>query len=105
MTTGGDGIIGFRRGRGLRSALVLAGLAALVIAAPARAQMFSDHPPPVPPAAVPDPGAAVSLAPPSGPASVPSPPPAPLTQPPVSAAVPPIITAPPGAAAPSQGVL
>jgi hypothetical protein len=105
MTTGGDGIIGFRRGRGLRSALVLAGLVALVIAAPARAQMFSDHPPPVPPAAVPDPGAAVSLAPPSGPASVPSPPPAPLTQPPVSAAVPPIITAPPGAAAPSQGVL
>jgi hypothetical protein len=104
MTTGGDGIIGFRRGRRLQSALMLAGLVALVIAVPARAQMFSDHPPPVPPGTVPDPGAAVSLAPPSGPASVPSPPP-PLTQPPVSAAVPPIITAPPGAAAPSQGVL
>jgi hypothetical protein len=104
MTTGGDGIIGFRRGRGLRSALVLAGLVALVIAVPARAQMFSDHPPPVPPAAVPDPGAAVSLAPPSGPASVPNLP-SPLTQPPVSAAVPPIISAPPGAAAPGQAVL
>ena len=104
MTTGGDGIIGFRRGRRLPSLLLLAGLVALAIAAPAHAQMFSDHPPPVPPAAVPDPGAAVSLAPPSGPASVPSLP-APLTQPPISAVMPPVITAPPGAAAPGQGVL
>src|ERR1700719_3544 len=104
MTTGGDGIIGFRRGRRLQSLLLLAGLVALAIAAPAHAQMFSDHPPPVPPAAVPDPGAAVSLAPPSGPASVPSLP-APLTQPPISAVMPPVITAPPGAAAPGQGVL
>ena len=38
-------------------------------AIPANAQLFSDRPPPVPPAAVPDPGAAVSLAPPSGPGS------------------------------------
>ncbi len=104
MTTGGDGIIGFRRSRRLQSALVLVGLLASIIAVPARAQMFSDHPPPVPPATVPDPGAAVSLAPPSGPASVPSLP-APLTQPPMSAVVPPVIATPPGAAAPGQAVL
>jgi hypothetical protein len=69
---------------------------------PAGAQMFSDHPPPVPPAAVPDPGAAVSLAPPSGPASVLNLP-APLTQPPI-AAVPPTVP-PPAAASPAQAVL
>jgi hypothetical protein len=48
------------------------------MAAPATAQLFSDSPPPVPPAEVPDPGPAVSLAPPSGAASGPSVP----TQPP-----------------------
>src|SRR5438876_7702777 len=66
------------------------------------AQMFTDHPPPVPPASVPDPGSAISLAPPSGPASIPSLP-APLTQPSV-AAVPPVV-APPGASTPGQAVL
>ena len=75
----------------------------LVMPAPASAQLFSDRPPPVPPASVPDPGAAVSLAPPSGPAAGPLPPPM-LTQPPPPAAVaPPAV--PPGAAAPGQAVL
>jgi hypothetical protein len=107
MTTGGDGIIGFRRSGRLLSVLVLSVLVLSLVIGPARAQMFSDRPPPVPPAAVPDVGAAVSLAPPSGPASVPSVPP-PLTQPsltqPSISAVPPVI-APPGAAAPGQAVL
>jgi len=79
-----------------------------VSAPPAKAQLFSDHPPPVPPASVPDPGAAVSLAPPSGPGAglpppagaVPSSLPPVLTQPSI-AAVPPT---PPGGA-PGQAVL
>jgi hypothetical protein len=80
------------------------------IAGPATAQMFSDQPPPVPPGTVPDPGNAISLAPPSGPASVPNLP-ATLTQPSLSqpslsqpsmVALPPV-AAPP--AAPSQAVL
>ena len=71
--------------------------------------MFSDRPPPVPPAAVPEPsGPAMNLAPPSGPAAIPSLPPPPLAQPsltqPSVAAVPPVI-APQGAAAPGQAVL
>jgi hypothetical protein len=70
--------------------------------------MFSDRPPPVPPAAVPEPsGPAMNLAPPGGPASIPSLPP-PLAQPsltqPSIAAVPPVV-APQGAAAPNQAVL
>jgi hypothetical protein len=106
MTSGGDGISAIRRGAGLWLALAL--LPALV--APAKAQFFSDRPPPIPPALVPDPGAAVSLAPPSGPASappsVPAAPgvPAPLTQSPSMAAVPPA-GVPQGAATPGQGVL
>jgi hypothetical protein len=81
--------------------LAAAGILVAVIVTPATAQMFSDRPPPVPPASVPEPlGGAISLAPPSGPASIPSLP-APLTQPSV-AAVPPV--APPGApAAPAAG--
>jgi len=75
---------------------------------PAAAQFFSDRPPPVPPAAVPDPGAAVSLAPPSGPGAGPSPPPAlqapPSLQAPV-AALPPAAPAAATPVAPSQGVL
>ena len=102
MTTGGDGNAGYRRGKRLLPKLILAALLALLFVQPVRAQLFSDRPPPVPPAAVPDPGAAVSLAPPSGPAAGPALPPA-LTQPPVSA-VPP--SAPPlGASAPGQAVL
>jgi hypothetical protein len=106
MTSGGDGISAIRRGAALWLALAL--LPALV--APANAQFFSDRPPPIPPALVPDPGAAVSLAPPSGPAAAPpSAPaalgvPAPLTQSPSMAAVPPA-GVPQGAATPGQGVL
>ena len=102
MTSGGNGIDRSRRGGRRLRALVLSGLL-LSLAAPANAQMFSDRPPPVPPAAVPEPTApAMNLAPPSGPASIPSLPPT-LTQPSV-AAVPPVL-APQGAAAPGQAVL
>jgi hypothetical protein len=78
---------------------LIALIAALPIAttAPLRAQLFSDRPPPVPPASVPDPGAAVSLAPPTGPASGP---PAPTMTPPAIAVAPPAIAPPP-----SQAVL
>ena len=102
MISGGN-ICQLRRGGRLLSALALAGTLISVIAAPADAQMFSDRPPPVPPASVPEPmGPAMNLAPPSGPASIPNLP-APLTQPPV-AAVPPVV-APQGAATPGQAVL
>ncbi len=100
MTLGGDGIFRWRRGVRLWPALVLAGILFSVSAFPAKAQLFSDRPPPVPPAAVPDPGAAVSLAPPSGAGPLPSLPPA-LTQPAIGT-VPP--AAPPGGA-PAQAVL
>jgi hypothetical protein len=107
MTSGGNGIDRFgARGRLLR-ALALAAMLIPVLAGPATAQMFSDQPPPVPPGSVPDPGGAISLAPPSGPGSVPSMP-APLTQPSITqpsiAALPPV-AAPQGAAPPSQAVL
>jgi len=71
------------------------------MAVPAAAQLFSDRPPPVPPGSVPDPGSAISLAPPSGPASIP---PAPLTQPSIIA-VPPAAVPPPAVSAPPQAVL
>jgi hypothetical protein len=103
MTLGGTGINGSGRGGRLLPALVLAGALVAVIAAPATAQMFSDRPPPVPPASVPELSApAMNLAPPSGPASIPSPP-APLTQPSI-AAVPPVAP-PPGAPTAGQAVL
>src|ERR1700756_2739511 len=117
MKTGGDGIFRWRRDAGvwptLALSLALSVLSATVLLAffaiPANAQLFGDRPPPIPPAAVPDPGAAVSLAPPSGPgagpppgvaAAPPSPPPV-LTQPSITA-VPP--ATPPGGA-PAQAVL
>jgi hypothetical protein len=80
-------------------------LPVLVIPASVSAQMFTDRPPPVPPASVPEvpAGPAMNLAPPSGAASMPNLP-APLTQPPV-AAVPPAVVAPLGTAAPGQAVL
>src|SRR5437764_14664977 len=86
-------------------ALALAGLLTLVLPNPARAQFFSDRPPPVPPASVPDvpSGGAISRAPPSGPAAAPNLP-APLTQPPVSAVTPPVAP-PPIASTPGQAVL
>jgi len=103
MTHGGEGIGLARRSRRLWPAL-----AAVIFAlsGPVSAQMFTDRPPPVPPNAVPEPGAAVNLAPPSGPASAPptgSLPPA-LTTQPSMVAVPPV-NAPQGAAAPGQAVL
>jgi hypothetical protein len=106
MTLGGDGIIGWRRSGWLLPVLVL--VAMLFAPIGARAQLFSDRPPPVPPAAVPDPGSAVSLAPPSEPATAPNLPPT-LMQP-ASPAIPPSIStvppaAPLGAAAPGQAVL
>src|SRR5947209_9539750 len=100
----GDHRIGSGR-RCARLPLALACLAVLALPEQSSAQLFSDRPPPVPPALVPDvpSGGAVSLAPPSGPASAPNLP-APLTQPPVSAVTPP---APPSpvAATPGQAVL
>jgi hypothetical protein len=102
MTSGGNGI--GRTGRGERPRVVLALAAMLVffIPAPASAQMFTDHPPPIPPASVPEPsGPAMNLAPPSGPSSIPLP--APLTQPSI-AAVPPVVP-PPGASTAGQAVL
>lgn len=102
MTTGRGGISGFRRSGWLLPMLMLAILLGPSALTPAAAQFFTERPPPVPPAAVPDPGAAVSLAPPSGHGAAP----APATQaPPPVAALPP--AAPPAAAAPaaSQAVL
>jgi hypothetical protein len=104
MSHGGEGIGGERRRGRLWPALAVVLFSAAF--APASAQMFTDRPPPVPPAAVPDPGAAINLAPSSGPASAPPPgslPPA-LTTQPSMAAVPPV-NAPQGAAAPGQAVL
>ena len=92
-----------RRG-GLPLTLILAGALILAVSTPVSAQMFTDRPPPVPPASVPEPpGGAISLAPPSDPSSLPSLP-SPLTQPPVTTAVPPVI-APAIASTPSQAVL
>jgi hypothetical protein len=107
MTSGGNGIDRFEAcGRLLRT-LALTAMLIPALAAPTTAQMFSDQPPPVPPGSVPDPGGAISLAPPSGPGSVPATPPL-LTQPsimqPSIAAVPPV-AAPQGAAPPGQAVL
>ncbi|NPU63411.1 hypothetical protein HL667_00175 [Bradyrhizobium sp. 83012] len=110
--TRGRGSQGFRRSGQLWLVLALSCLFAGLVSPPAAAQLFSDRPPPVPPASVPDPGAAVSLAPPSGPAAGPILPPAPqaLPGPPVAAippgapaAIPPVAA--PPAAAPNQGVL
>jgi hypothetical protein len=99
----GGGITGGRHGGGPWLAVALTLALSLLFAGSAKAQFFSDHPPPIPPAAVPDPGAAVNLAPSTGPASVPNLPPA-LTQPsiPSIASVPP--ATPPGGA-PGQAVL
>ena len=104
MTPGGKGIGGSGQGGRLFPALALAAMLASVLAAPVSAQMFSDRPPPVPPASVPEApsGPAMNLAPPSGPASTPNLP-APLTQPAI-AAVPPVVP-PPGASTAGQAVL
>src|SRR5258708_12082549 len=102
-TTGGNGISRPGRGERLKVVLALAALLAFAIPAPASAQMFTDHGPPVPPVSVPEPSApAMNLAPPSGPASIPSLP-APLTQP--SIAVAPPWAPPPGAPTPAPAPL
>jgi hypothetical protein len=109
MTIGSNGIN--RSGQGGRplAAIALAATLALSFPASVSAQMFTDRPPPVPPASVPEvpAGPAMNLAPPSGPASMPNLP-APVTQPsiaPPSIAIVPPVVAPLGAAAPGQAVL
>src|SRR5580693_10008180 len=106
MVRGRQGSRGWEGGL-WRVAPAFALLFGFAVLAPVSAQMFSDRPPPVPPAAVPDApaGPAMNLAPSSGPASVPNLPPS-LTAPPAVAAVPPVVPAPPpGAAPPTQAVL
>jgi hypothetical protein len=108
MTPRGNGIGGLgRRGR-LALACALATTLLSILPAPVFAQMFSDRPPPIPPASVPDAGGgAMSLAPPSGPASIPSLPPT-LTQPSIvqpSIAVSPPVVPPGGASTAGQAVL
>src|SRR5437899_3903177 len=104
MTSGGNGIDRSRRGGHLLPVLALACVLASLIAVPAAAQMFTDQPPPVPPALVPEApsGPAMNLAPPSGPASIPSLP-APLTQPSIAVAPPAAVS--PAAPNPGQAVL
>src|SRR5580692_2021724 len=102
MTLGGNGITGSGRGRRRAFACALAAMLVAGIPAVISAQMFTDRPPPVPPASVPEPsGGAISLAPPSTPPSFPLP--APLTQPSI-AAIPPV-SPPPGASTAGQAVL
>lgn len=107
MTRGGDGIIGWRRSGRLLPALILAVCLVTSGQNTAQAQLFSDRPPPVPPASVPDPGNAIQLAP-SGQAAAPPSLPPTLTQP-VTPSMPPVATVPPAAplnaAVPGQGVL
>jgi hypothetical protein len=101
MTSGGNRIGRTGQSGRLLPALGLAAMLASVN--PASAQMFSDRPPPVPPAAVPEPSApAMNLAPPAGPAAAPTLQ-APLTQPSIAAV--PALAPPPAALAPAQAVL
>ncbi len=84
--------------------LALSAILLAVFAPPASAQLFSDHPPPVPPASVPDPGAAVSLAPSGSGAALPAP------SAPLPSSLPPVLTQPsiggvPPGGAPAQAVL
>lgn len=89
-------VSGHRNGPAGRLARLLCalGFAAMLAPHPAAAQFFSDRPPPIPPASVPEPstpsGPAISLAPPSGPAATPGLPPT-LIQPPVTTATPPAL--------------
>src|SRR3954449_1352951 len=112
MISGGNGIVGFGRGgwpsSGLALALMLALAPAALLPAPVSAQMFSDRPPPVPPAAVPDvqTAPAMNLAPPSGTGTnptLPAQPNQPTIVPPSIATIPP--ATPPAPAVPTQGVL
>jgi hypothetical protein len=108
MIAGCNGIVGFGRGGWPFPALALAFAFVLPLAAllpvPVSAQMFSDRPPPVPPAAVPDVQTppAMNLAPPSG--TIPPPLNQPTIVPPTIATIPPVAP-PPAPAVPTQGVL
>jgi hypothetical protein len=108
MGSTGNGIGGCGRAGRLFPLIALATILAGSVPGSVAAQMFSDRPPPVPPAVVPDvtTGPAMNLAPPTGPGSIPSLP-APLTQPtipqPAIQAVPPV--APPGVSTVGQAVL
>ena len=108
MGSTGNGIGGCGRAGRLFPLIALATILAGSVPGSVAAQMFSDRPPPVPPAVVPDvtTGPAMNLAPPAGPGSIPNLP-APLTQPtiaqPTIPAVPPV--APPGAPTVGQAVL
>jgi len=112
MTSWGNGIGGRGRGRWRLLPLVVLALAAIVIAllpGSASAQLFSDRPPPIPPAPVPEgpSGPAFNLAPPSGAGSGPTLP-SPLTQPTIvqpSIATMPPVAPPPGASTVGQAVL
>jgi hypothetical protein len=104
----GNGVSGCGRSGRLFPVLSLAAM--LLLSAPVSAQMFSDRPPPVPPASVPEAppsGPALNLAPPSGAGAGPALP-GPLTQPtivqPSITAVPPVVP-PPGASTAGQAVL
>jgi hypothetical protein len=104
MTLWGNGIGGPGRLGRLAGVFALAAVLAAIVASPVSAQMFIDHPPPVPPASVPEvSGGAMSLAPPPGTGSIPTNLPAPVTQPSI-AAIPPAI-APSGAPPAGQAVL
>jgi hypothetical protein len=108
MIAGCNSIVGFGRGGWPFPALALAFAFVLPLAAllpvPVSAQMFSDRPPPVPPAAVPDVQTppAMNLAPPSG--TIPPPLNQPTIVPPTIATIPPVAP-PPAPAVPTQGVL
>src|SRR5687768_5432460 len=103
MTLGGNGIHGSGRGGRLLLALALAGMLVSALPASVSAQMFTDRPPPVPPASVPDPlGGAINLVPPPGPTPMPALPPT-LSQP--SIAVVPPAAPPPTASTAGQAVL
>ncbi|MBI5318485.1 hypothetical protein [Bradyrhizobium sp.] len=109
MICGGKRVAGVGRARGLGAALSVA-VWLVFCPGPASAQLFSDRPPPVPPASVPDAppaGPAMNLAPPSGPGAGPNLPPT-LTQPTLTQ--PSIVNAPaalppPGASTAGQAVL
>ncbi|WP_433995680.1 hypothetical protein [Bradyrhizobium tropiciagri] len=110
MISRGNGIAGCGRGMRWHPLFLLAVFAVILCLIPgaASAQWFSDRPPPVPPAAVPEPPPALNLAPPSGAGSGPTLP-GPLTQPtivqPSIATMPPATPAAPPNPAASQAVL
>ncbi|MBR0800862.1 hypothetical protein JQ615_36425 [Bradyrhizobium jicamae] len=109
MISRGNGVNRCGRGKWLLPAVVLVASVLVLVPGVVSAQLFSDPPPPIPPASVPEvpSGPALNLAPPSGAGSGPSLP-GPLTQPtivqPSIATVPPVVP-PPGASTSGQAVL